>query len=128
MLRTRRSSWGRPSEWVKWTHGNGAYHHQTHFILDPFVFSPLRLAPGWDLSQHKLCPYKCSEPGGRSGAGRLNGSNGPTEMAHITIKLISFWTRLYFRPYDLPQDGTFTNINYVHISARNQEVVLGQAV
>ena len=28
MLGTRRSSWGRPSEWVKWTNEIGAFHHK----------------------------------------------------------------------------------------------------
>ena len=43
------------------------------FMLDPFGYSPLRLAPGRDLYQPKLSPHMCLEPGGRPGAGRLYG-------------------------------------------------------
>ena len=57
-------------------------------MLDPFGYSPLRLAPGRDLYQLKLVPYRCWEPGDRPGAGRQNGSNGPTKLAHFIIKLI----------------------------------------
>ena len=60
------------------------------FILDPYGYSPLRLAPGRDLYQLKLVPYRCWEPGGRPGAGRQNGSNGPTKLVHFIIKLIFF--------------------------------------
>ena len=148
VLGTRRSSWGRPSEWVKWTNEIGAFHHKTdildvgpvwifaptacprtgpipanlgphgclepggrpgagrlngsngptklvHFItkriflmLDPFGYSPLRLAPGRDLYQPNLSPHGCLEPGGRPGAGRLNGSNGPTKLVHFITKRI----------------------------------------
>ena len=59
-------------------------------MLDPFGYSPLRLAPGRDLYQPNLGPHRCLEPGGRSGAGRLNGSNGPTKLVHYIIKLIFF--------------------------------------
>ena len=57
-------------------------------MLDPFGCSPLRPAPGRDLYQPNLCPHTCLEPGGRPGAGRLNGSNGPTKLVHFIIKLI----------------------------------------
>ena len=57
VLGTRRSSWGRPSEWV-----NGPTK-LVHFItkriflmLDPFGYSPLRLARGRDLYQPNLGP------------------------------------------------------------------------
>ena len=74
LLGTRRSSWGRPCEWVKWTNEIGAFHHKQIFLmLDPFRYSPLRLAPGRDLYQPDLGPHGCLEPGGRPGAGRLNG-------------------------------------------------------
>ena len=33
-------------------------------------------------------PHMCLEPGGRPGAGRLNGSNGPTKLAHFIIKVM----------------------------------------
>ena len=49
-------------------------------MLDPFGYSPLRLAPGRALYQPNLGPHGCLEPGGRYGAGRVNGSNGPTKL------------------------------------------------
>ena len=49
-------------------------------MLDPIGYSPLRLAPGRDLYQPNLGLHGCSEPGGRTGAGRVNGSNGPTKL------------------------------------------------
>ena len=55
-------------------------------MLDPFGYSPLRLAPGRDLYQPNLGPNRCLEPGGRLGAGRLNGSNGPTKLVHFITK------------------------------------------
>ena len=142
VIGTRRLFWGRPSEWVKWTNEIGAFLHKTdilnvgpvwifaptacsrtgpiptqsrspwvlgirrsswgrcrngsngatklvHFItkriflmLDPFGYSPLRLAPGRDLHQPNLVPHGCLELGGRPGAGHLNGSNGPTKFVH----------------------------------------------
>ena len=148
VLETWRSSWGRPSEWLKWTNEIGAFLHKTdildvwpvwifaptacprtglyqpnlgfngcleterrpgagrlngsngptklvHFItkrillmLDPFGYSPLRLAPGLDLYQPNLGPHGCLEPGGRPGAGRLNGLNGPTKSVHFFTKRI----------------------------------------
>ena len=57
-------------------------------MLDPFGYSPLRLAPGRDLYQPNLGPHGCLEPGGRPGAGRLNGSNGPTKLVHFITKQI----------------------------------------
>ena len=57
-------------------------------MLDPFGYSPLRLAPGRDLYQPNLGPHGCLEPGGRPGAGRLNGSNGPTKLVHFITKRI----------------------------------------
>ena len=79
-------------------------------MLEPFGYSPLRLAPGRDLNQPNLSPHRCLEPGGRPGAGRLNGSNGPTNLVHfITKRIFSCWTRLDIRHYGLPQDGTYTN-------------------
>ena len=57
-------------------------------MLDPFGYSPLRLAPGRDLYQPDLGPHGCLEPGGRPGAGRLNGSNGPTKLVHFITKRI----------------------------------------
>ena len=66
LLRTRRPSWGRPCEWVKWTNEIGAFNHKQIFLmLDPFGYSPLRLAPGRDLYQPNLGPHGCLEPGGR---------------------------------------------------------------
>ena len=116
VLGTRRSSWGRPSEWVKWTNEFDAFLHKkaildvgtvrifaltacprtgpipaqsrspwvlgtrrssclngsngptklVHFfktriflMLDPFGYSPLRLAPGRNLYQPNLVPYGC---------------------------------------------------------------------
>ena len=79
-------------------------------MFDPFGYSPLRLAPGRDLYQPNLCPHGCLEPGGRPGAGRVNGSNGPTKLElFITNRYSWCWTRLDIRPYGLPQDGTYTN-------------------
>ena len=50
VLGTWRSSWGRPSEWVKWTNEIEAFHHKRIFMmLDPFRYSPPRLDPGHDL-------------------------------------------------------------------------------
>ena len=87
VLGTRRSSWGRPSKWVKWTNEFGSFHHKRIFLmLDPFGYSPLRLAPGRDLYQRNLGPHGCLEPKGRFGAGRLNGSNGPTKLVHFITK------------------------------------------
>ena len=60
---------------------------QIFLMLDPFGYSPLRLAPGRDLYQPKLSPHRSMEPEGRPGAGRLNGSNGPTKLAHFIINL-----------------------------------------
>ena len=57
-------------------------------MLDPFGYSPLRFAPGRDLYQPNLGPHGCLEPGGRSEAGRLNGSNGPTKLVHFITKRI----------------------------------------
>ena len=39
---TRRSSWGRPSEWVKWTNEIGAFHQQTDIFDDGpvWIFAP----------------------------------------------------------------------------------------
>ena len=54
-------------------------------ILDPFGYSPLRLAPERDLYEPKLGPHRSKEPEGRPGAGRLNGSNGLTNLAHFII-------------------------------------------
>ena len=49
-------------------------------MLDPFGYSPLRLAPGRALYQPNLSSHGYLEPGGRPGAGRVNGSNGPTKF------------------------------------------------
>ena len=88
-LGIRRSSWGRPSEWVKWTNETCTFHHKTDILeFDPFGYSPLRLAPGRDLYQPNLGPHRCFEPGVRPGAGRVNGSNGPTKLVHIITKRI----------------------------------------
>ena len=57
-------------------------------MLDPFGYSPLRLARGRDLYQPNLSPHGCLELGGRPGAGRLNGSNGPTKLVHFFTKRI----------------------------------------
>ena len=77
------------------------------FILDPLGYSPLRLAPGRDLYQPNLGSHGCLEPGGRPGAGRVNGSNGPTKLELLITNRYSWcWTRLDIRPYGLPQDGT----------------------
>ena len=56
--------------------------------MDPFGYSPLRLAPGRDLYQPNLGHHGCLEPGGRTGAGLLNGSNGPTNLVHFFTKRI----------------------------------------
>ena len=89
VLGTRRSSWGRPSEWVKWTNEIGAFHHKTDILdVGPVWISALRLAPGRDLYQPNLGPHGCLEPGGRPGAGRLNGSNGPTKLVYFITKRI----------------------------------------
>ena len=65
------------------------------FILDPFGYLPLRLVPGRDLYQPNLSPHRCLETGGRPGAGRLNGSNGPTKLVHFKIKLIFLTLALF---------------------------------
>ena len=57
-------------------------------MFDPFGYSPIRLAPGRDLYQPNLGPHRCLKPIGRPGAGRLNGSNGPTKLVRFNIKLI----------------------------------------
>ena len=57
-------------------------------MLDPFGYSPLRVAPGRDLYQPNIGPHGCLEPGGRPGAGRLNGLNGPTKLVHFITKRI----------------------------------------
>ena len=97
--------------------GSNGPKNLVHFItkriflmLDPFGYSPLRLAPGRDLYQPNLSPHGCLEPGGRHGAGRLNGSNGPTNLVHFFTKRIFFmFDPLDIRPYGLPQDGTYTS-------------------
>ena len=48
----------------------------------------LTLAPGRDLYQLILDHHSCLTPGGRPGAGRLNGSNGPTKLVHFSTKRI----------------------------------------
>ena len=77
---------------VNWSNGpTKLVHFITKLIflmLDPFGYSPLQLAPGRDLYQTNLGPHRCLEPGGRPGAGRLSGSNGPTKLAHFIIKRI----------------------------------------
>ena len=108
VLGTRRSSWaGR-------LNGSNGPTKLVHFItkriflmLAPFGYSPLRLAPGRDLYQPNLGPHGCLEPGGRPGAGRLNGSNGPTKLVHFITKRIFLmldpvWI---FAPYGLPRTG-----------------------
>ena len=109
VLGTRRSSWGRPSEWVS----NGPTK-LVHFItkriflmLDPFGYSPLRLAPGRDLYQPNQGPHGCSEPGGRPGAGRLNGSNGPTKLVHFITKtdILDVGPVWIFAPTACPRTG-----------------------
>ena len=57
-------------------------------MLDPFEYSPLRPAPTRDLYKPNLGSHRCLEPGGRPGAGRLNGSNGPSKLVHIITKRI----------------------------------------
>ena len=89
LLGTRRSSWGRPCEWLKWTHEFGAFLHKKDILyVWPVGYSPLRLAPGRDLHQPNLGSHGCFEPGARHGAGRLNGSNGPTKLVHFITKRI----------------------------------------
>ena len=72
-------------------------------MLDPFGYSPLRLAPGRDLYQPNLGPHGCLEPGGRPGAGRLNGSNGPTKLVHFITKRTNFVGP--FDPFRRPAPG-----------------------
>ena len=104
VLGTRRSSWGKPSEWVKWTNKFCAFHQKRIFLMmDPFGYSPLRLAPGRDLYQPNLGPHGCLEPGGRPGAGRLNGSNGPKKLVHFITKRIFFMLDPFgYSPLRLP--------------------------
>ena len=76
---------GRPGAGrLNWSNGQTKLVHfitkRIFLILDPFGYSPLRLAPGHDLYQPNLGPHGCLEPGGRPGAGRVNGSNGPTKL------------------------------------------------
>ena len=79
-------------------------------MLDTFGYSPLRLARGRDLYQPNLGPHGCLELGGRPGAGRLNGSNGPTKLVHFfTKRIFLMFARLDIRPYGLPQDKTYTS-------------------
>ena len=79
-------------------------------MFDPFGYSPLRVAPGRDLYQPNLSPHVCLEPGGRPGAGRLNGSNGPKNLVHFfTKRIFLMFDPLDIRPYGLPQDGTLTS-------------------
>ena len=87
VLGTRRSSWGSR------LNGSNGPTNLVHFftkriflMFDPFGYSPLRLAPGRDLYQPNLSPHGCLEPGGRPGAGRLNGSNGPKKLVHFITK------------------------------------------
>ena len=76
-------------------------------MLDPFGYSALRLAPERDLYQPKLGPHRCLEPGGRLGAGCLNGSNGRTKLVHLSTKRIFYdvgpvWI---FAPTACPRTG-----------------------
>ena len=89
-MRTCTIKISRPSEWVKWTNKFGACHHKTDIFLfwTRLDIRPLRLAPGRDLYKPNLGPHRCLDPGGRPGADRLNGSNGPTKLAHFILKLI----------------------------------------
>ena len=81
-------------------------------MLDQFGYLPLRLAPGRELYQPNVGPHGCLEPGGRPGAGRLNGSNGPTKLVHfITKRIFLMLDPFEYSPYGLPQDGTYTSPN-----------------
>ena len=76
-------------------------------MLDPLGYSPLRPAPGRDLNQPNLGPHRSLEPGGRRGAGRLNGSNGPTNFVNFSKKTDIFdvgpvWI---FAPTACPRTG-----------------------
>ena len=82
---------GRPGAGrLNWSNGQTKLVHfitkRIFLMLDPFGYSPLRLAPGRDLYQPNLSPHGCLEPGGRPWAGRLNGSNGPTKLVHFITK------------------------------------------
>ena len=98
-------------------------------MLDPFGYSALRLAPGRDLYQSNLGPHGCLEPGGRPGAGCLNGSNGPTKLAHFITKLIFLMLDPFgYSPLRLAPEWDLYQPNLGPMGVWNQEVVLGQAV
>ena len=80
------------------------------FMLDPFGYSPLRLAPGRDQYQPNLGRYGCLEQGGRPGAGRQYGSNGPTKSVHfITKRIFLMLDPFGYSPLRLVRDGTYTS-------------------
>ena len=87
-------------------------------MFDPFGYSPLRLAPGRDLHQPNLGLRGCSEPVGRPGAGRLNGSNGPTKLVHFITKRIF----LMIDPYHYQQQKLNFNRNRLNSSDKSKSV------
>ena len=108
VLGTRRSSWGRPSEWVKWTNEIGAFHHKTD-ILDVgpvWIFAPTA-CPRTGPIPAQSRSHGCLEPGGRPGAGRLNGSNGPTKLVHFITKtdILDVGPVWIFAPTACPRTG-----------------------
>ena len=131
MLGTRRSSWGKPR-----LNGSNGPTNLAHFIikliglmLDQFGYSPLRLAPGRKLYQPNVGSHGCLEPGSRPGAGRLNGSNGPTNLAHFIIKLIVLMLDQFeYSPLRLSPGRDLYQPNLGPHGCLEPEVVLGQTV
>ena len=131
VLGTRSSSWGRPSEWVKWTNEIGAFHHKTD-ILD--------VGPVWIFAP-TACPRTGPIPAQSRSIwvlGTRRPSWGrPSEWVKWTneIGAIHHKTDIFdvgpvwiFAPTACVQDMSYTSPILMPVGARNQEVVLGQAV
>ena len=94
VLGTRRSSWGRPSEWVKWTNEIGAFHHKTD-ILDVgpvWIFAPTACPRTGPIPIQSRSPWVLGTR--RSSWGRLS------EWVKWTTKLAHFITKLIFLMLD----------------------------
>ena len=100
---------------------------QIFLILDPFGYSPLRLAPGRDLYQPNIGPHGCLEPGGRPGAGRLNGLNGPTKLVHfITKRIFLMFDPFGYSPLRLAPGRDLYQPNLDHHRCLKREGRLGE--
>ena len=131
VLGTRRSSWGRPSEWVKWSNEIGAFLHKTDiFYVGPvWIFAPTACPKMGPLPAQSTSPWVLGTR--RSFWGR------PSEWVKWTNEIGAFHHKTdifdvgpvwIFAPTACLQDMTYTSPILVPVGARNQEVVFGQSV